>query len=498
MSTLSLRLPPAAGEAWHSYLTRTASLYDVPVTVLADHVGIRRAGRWPGHYGVLPPAATTPSIADSLNITPADVHAMHLNRYDQVAFDLTGLGAPGVSALAATRQVAHQGWVHLAGSRYCPDCLASDGVWRLAWRIPWITTCTRHHAWLEHRCPACGGTPGLYTRAHGGAPSRTDVPPDTTRCDLPHGTGVCGQDLTQAPTTPAPDTAQAATQEVTTLLSTGRGTFAGQATTSLQTLRAWQATIGIAIALHQARPDPTTRNHRWSAPPRDPRTMADLLQAARPVAHAPTIDAAADVLAHWCQREGITSPHKGTFDRATRPAAALKPVTDTLLARTGRAHILLTRARHDATTSIPMHDWTLGDIPQVAWPCALPPRRRSSTLPDQLILRAVISIICARIHTGADWPTSGALLGIPADKARQWTHYTFSSRFPHLKTDLLTAAHALTNRLTDQPTRNHWHAHPALDLAHGTATLTHAQAPACRHDDPTSRWCPCTPDQDTP
>ncbi|MCH8614363.1 hypothetical protein [Arsenicicoccus dermatophilus] len=168
-------------------------------------------------------------------------------------------------------------------------------------------------------------------------------------------------------------------------------------------------------------------------------------------------------------------------------------MTTAVLARSGRAHALLARAQQDALTALPVLPWTVDDIPQVAWACALPPHRRDDTRPDQLLQRAVLAIICARMHTGADWPTSGALLGYPPDKARQWTRYCFSSAFPGLKDDLLAAAHQLAAVLPTQTTPDAWQHRPEVPNAHGMGALRHAQTPACRHDDPTSPWCPCAP-----
>lgn len=159
MNALALRVLPARDETWHSYLTRTADAYGVTTAALADQIGVRRRGRWPGFYGVVVSPEMAASAADRLNITATAVRDMHLGRYDQIAFDLTGLDDPAPTRIGATRRVVNQGWVHLGGTRFCPACLAGDGVWRLQWRIPWITVCPDHHRWLEHQCPGCGGTP---------------------------------------------------------------------------------------------------------------------------------------------------------------------------------------------------------------------------------------------------------------------------------------------------------------------------------------------------
>jgi hypothetical protein len=48
--------------------------------------------------------------------------------------------------------------VHLKyGLQYCPECLASDAkpYFRRAWRLAWVTCCTKHRRPLLDRCPKC-------------------------------------------------------------------------------------------------------------------------------------------------------------------------------------------------------------------------------------------------------------------------------------------------------------------------------------------------------
>jgi hypothetical protein len=69
-------------------------------------------------------------------------------------------------------------WRHLAGSRYCPRCLAANGGrWMLAWRIPWAFACTGCQALLADACPDCG------RRHHSTRPGRPRGP---GRCGVPH------------------------------------------------------------------------------------------------------------------------------------------------------------------------------------------------------------------------------------------------------------------------------------------------------------------------
>ncbi|HMF34238.1 MAG TPA: TniQ family protein [Candidatus Lokiarchaeia archaeon] len=51
--------------------------------------------------------------------------------------------------------------VILGGARYCPFCLEEDGkntYFRYAWRLNFITVCTKHACYLEDKCPHCGSS----------------------------------------------------------------------------------------------------------------------------------------------------------------------------------------------------------------------------------------------------------------------------------------------------------------------------------------------------
>lgn len=492
MTPLPLRVAPHPDEAWHGYLARTAAQYDATVATLADRIRLRRDGRWPGYHGVLLDAQTASVTSEQLNLDATQVMQMQLSSLDQSAFDLSGLGVPQRHRLAATQRVTNQGWVFLAGGRYCPACLRTDGVWRLEWRIPWITACTQHGCWLEHQCPRCEGVIGRYNGLNATAPSRTATRIGSRFCDLPLGRGACGADLAAADARPCPSEATASTRGFRKIISSQGGVVAGRQQTSLQTLRAWQAAIGISIWLGRSRTNPVLRNHRWTAPPRDAQEVHPLVMDVAPLVAAESVEQAADALLEWCRAAGIPSPHRDTFARVTRPAAALAPVTTAALTRVGRAHIRLARQRVRDQATLPLLRWTPDDVPQLAWPCALPPMLRTSTRPDQLLLRAVLAMVLVRMNEGTTWIDAGATLGIPPDKARNWTRYCFSSRFHDLKDDLLNAAQSTADVLLHQPTRASWRSRPDITDEFGTCSLTHAQSPLCRNDDPAAMWCPCT------
>lgn len=487
---LPLLLDPAPDEAWHSYLTRRAAQHRCTVTELADAIGLRHAGRWPPYHGLTLAPQVVERVAPRLSLAPAQVEAMQVARYDQTALDLAGLlENPGLNA---SRQVTARHWTWLAGSTYCPTCLAQDGIWRTTWRLPWITTCLHHSVALRGTCPRCGTVPGLSNDLHASAPHRVFAAPDGRRCTRPDGPDVCGADLTDQPAAPAAQARLDRTRLLAETIDTGHGTVLGARRTSRQTLTAWQSAIGLAMHLHVV--DPTDvggwgRNNRQLNPPRDPDHVDFLLAAVQPLVTAPAPEAGADVLQQWCDAAGIRSPHADLFTRTTRPSAALQPAIDALLARHGRAHARLQR-RLTTTAGQPLVDlgYTPADVPQLAWPCTLPPRWRDSTLPDQLILRAVVSMLLVRAVDGGDWVAAGAALGIPPDKARNWTRYAFSARFGTLRQDLVDTALRAGAALPSAPRSGRWRRRPDIH-GYGTTSLTSAQQPPCYLDDPTG-WCP--------
>lgn len=54
------------------------------------------------------------------------------------------------------RSVVNQGWFPQTGSQTCPKCIASDGIWRLTWRLPITVACLKHQVFLSACCGGCG------------------------------------------------------------------------------------------------------------------------------------------------------------------------------------------------------------------------------------------------------------------------------------------------------------------------------------------------------
>lgn len=490
MTQLPLALEPAEDESWPSYLTRRAAQHGTTLAGMGSHLGLRDSrGRWPGRFGVTMDETNVGRVAPLLGLAPGQVDRMQLATYDQLAFDLGGLAHK--SAIAGTRATTHTAWVWLAGSTFCPLCLAEDdGAWRLRWRLPWITTCLRHSVHLHGACRVCGGVPGLGNRLHGSAPPRVAAAPDGHSCPHPESGGhVCGADLSSQSTAPASPDRLRRTRTLAGLIDGHRGRVAGAERSPLQTLRGWQSAIGIAVRLGAVDSDGWGRTHRWANPPRDPDLIDRLLEAVEPLVNAADPAMAADVLDGWVHNAGIRSPHTNTFARITRPSVALQPVMDELLGRHGRAHTVIQRRLTTADgVTLGQQAWTVDDIPQLVWPCALPNHLRESTRPDQRILRAVISMILVRMCIDAkDWVAAGAVLGFPPDKSRNWTRYAFSARW-RLKNDLIGIADLLNGQLVRQPQGSSWRVRCVIS-GFGAGALRSAQSPECAIDG--GGWCPC-------
>ncbi len=493
MTRLPLALEPLDDESWPSYLTRRAAQHGTTLAGMGSHLGLRDArGRWQGRFGIALPPEDVTRVAPILGLTPPQVEQMQLAAYDQLAFDLNGLDND--RAISGTRAAVHSAWVWLAGSTFCPECLSEDGgAWRLSWRIPWITACLRHRTNLRGACAECGTVPGLGTGLHGSAPRRVAAAPDGRRCPQPQPDGrVCGADLSGQAMAPV-DTGRLRRAERMASLTTGhRGHVAGIDRTSLQSLRAWQSAVGIAVGLGVVDAGAWGRTHRWANPTRDPNLIDRLLKTVEPLITANSPVEGADVLDVWLRNAGVRSPHANTFDRITQPSAALRPVIDEVLSRHGRAHTLIQRRLvSTGGLRIDQREWGVDDIPQLVWPCTLPEHLRHSTRPDQRILRAVVSMILVRVCTDArDWVEAGSALGFQADKSRNWTRYAFSSRWG-IKYELLAASHALEAKLKTQVNLPSFH-HRSPVSGFGSGALKDAQSPQCLRQGG-GAWCPCHP-----
>lgn len=67
-------------------------------------------------------------------------------RFEGLLFTCGPLGAD-------PRTVARK--ISLTKTRFCPQCLEEDGIWRLRWQCRWSVACVRHSRLLDCQCPKC-------------------------------------------------------------------------------------------------------------------------------------------------------------------------------------------------------------------------------------------------------------------------------------------------------------------------------------------------------
>lgn len=491
---LPITIEPATGESWDSYLTRAAAANHSTVLDLADRIGLRPERRWPAFHGVVISTARRTAAAAALDLDEQAVDRMQLAEFDQVAIDLHNLAT--TPTLSAARAAARLAWVSYTGSRYCPQCLAADGIWQLAWRLPWTTCCPIHRAVLAYRCPTClqpvrSGRTVATTR-----PVRGRGPADGRLCTQARPSTYghsCQADLTATTTRPATSVELEHSAEVQRLLDRAGGQVFGQQRSALECFGVWQRVACFALALRKVTIDrgrwDTT--HPWIRPPRDPEVILDLLGTAADLINAPSVATAADVLGRWCEQAGLT-PTPSTFRDTAPRSLAMQPVIDRLLTRVGRSHSVLIRSLEqlDGQHRLAITSWDVSDIPQLAWPCALPTVLRSRTAPGQVMLRAVLALTLARIAGAATWAQAGEALGWDARQGTQWSRYVFAQRNGDLRQQLVAAALTTAATLGRQPRQHAWALRPQLS-GRTLEQLAAAQTGHCVRDDRSSAWCPC-------
>jgi hypothetical protein len=199
LDRLPITWPPLPGEALDSWLQSYAARLRTSTRGLLNFLGLPGVVLTRMLNTLTEPETST--LVASCGLTPAQLTAMTLTRFDGIA----------VTIDPRNRQLAHPpAWRRQTGSRFCPTCLTVDGGrWQLRWRLPWTFACLRHDCMLLDYCPAC---------THRPAPDRPfhlTQPIATGRCSHPAaqpagarrrgaGRGVCGHDLTDAHPTPLP------------------------------------------------------------------------------------------------------------------------------------------------------------------------------------------------------------------------------------------------------------------------------------------------------
>lgn len=140
LRTLPVRVGPLAGEALDSWLEALATRARSSWGDILIATGLR----------ICADATTRRPV---LTLDARQIAALH---YTTGVATTTLWSMSAASLLSAPQDVAATRTLLMAGSRFCPRCLADNGGrWLLWWRLRWAFACPTHHCLLADYCPAC-------------------------------------------------------------------------------------------------------------------------------------------------------------------------------------------------------------------------------------------------------------------------------------------------------------------------------------------------------
>ncbi len=219
---LPIRLDPLPGEAIDSFLEALAARLDTPLGVVLAGLGLPQQA--PGGGRVIPSAGSwicvldageRAALAAATGLPAARWAAMTLAAASHAVIGdrRPGGGIPRYPARPETgptaAEIFTQRWMRralwrLAGSRYCPDCLAeTGGRWPLRWRIGLLGVCPRHRRLLADLCPACRRIPRAHPHSMRLVPTLGSCATLTRPSSRSHPV-ACGADLTRVVTETLP------------------------------------------------------------------------------------------------------------------------------------------------------------------------------------------------------------------------------------------------------------------------------------------------------
>lgn len=303
MSALPVRAAPMPGQSLPDWLQHLAAINGM--TAAQMEAALHEGGGSTRFLAVRPDPRTARTITHLTGKPARSVHAATLAIYDGTALDLTGLNTDRWSSW---RSVAARGWFRPRGTAACPTCLATDGYWRLRWRLSTVTVCTTHNCYLREWCPGCGRRfddhPHTLFRHHA-----------STCCLNPIGPGTwCECDLASLPAASAGRDDIERQMRHDKALESGPVPVLGRLV-SAATYLADERHLAVLL-LHLAtraaadglpgwvddvrREAETTHRRRWHlAPPEEPQVRSAVLTAANEMLTAPDLNTAAALLAPW-------------------------------------------------------------------------------------------------------------------------------------------------------------------------------------------------------
>jgi hypothetical protein len=369
---LPSRVAIASDEALDCYLERLAAANGLATTQLMSLLtrpGERRAPS-SAFLMVKPDPAITDRIAGLGGLRKRSLEHATLMRYgDGLPLRLDGLDPRQRHSF---RQVVTQGWFPQFGSQACPQCLTSDGIWRLEWRLPIVAVCIEHNVFLITRCAGCG----KRFRTHRYSALRPQLGPQQP-CGNPMGLRNPCQHHVIA------HSVETATEPVVDAASVVKRALAGQpvrmlgrqvdprpylaelrhlATLLLHLLSRPQVTSFVdwadAIAGEAAERTTQRRGPRWGiSPPQSALVRGQVLSEAHEILNATSIEEAGARLAPWVSliTDESDGPRGWLLKRTTRNATTERLVDAAVASRrqVGRRLDHMHGERTLRTTAIP-------------------------------------------------------------------------------------------------------------------------------------------------
>jgi len=418
-SALPVSVAPSPGESIESWLEHLADANGLTTAQLLTATGRGRAGT--RFLTLAPSPATITRLAALARVDEQDVYAATLASFDGTALDLTGLDPDDRHSY---RKVAARGWAPAHGTQICPTCVAEDGVWRSAWRLLIVTTCSRHRSLLVARCPSCRRPFRDQRHSHlrrvGAA----------TECGNPLGAGPtkqCHHNLTTIPITPAGKAVLAVQSRVDAALAGHAVTVLGQAakpaayltdlrhlTTLLLHLAgqpgATQVAPWVTDLAEEADARSGERGPRWGLrPPEQPGLRAAALATADGILTAPDIDTAAAQLTPWTELTPTTNdgPLGWLADRT-----AMTPTLTFLVMAARAPHRRLSHHLDNHLGGRMPINLTL--VPQVIPHTQYREHLDSTSTSSEATVRLFASLSLARLHPDVtSWAAAAEALNMP-------------------------------------------------------------------------------------
>lgn len=411
------RLPiqprPLPGEAIDSYLERAAVANGLEHTTIA-----KRLEGLPLAY--LPIAPDRDVLHQLAAITGRDEHELAAGTIAALAgIDLTDLDPANRNSW---RNVASRGWAPGRGTQLCSACIAADGVWRIAWRHPWVTVCLEHETWLHAFCPTCAQP--FRSQRHSILRS---VDTAAGLCGNPNGFRgqTCPQDLATLDRTKAPRAVIVSQARIASAIHHQPVQMLGEPADPKTYLAELNALTVLLLHLASqpggdrrvdwadaARADGARsaggRGARWGlAPPADSELRGRALTEADLVLTATCVDQAVDRLGPWLELAPDTPDGRlGWLSDHTAMTPLLARLVMAATATRTRISTQLARETHLPTAT----------IPQVI-PLALYARHAAGLLGVTEATGRLFASLCLakRGRPGHTWGEAAVRLGLPAE-----------------------------------------------------------------------------------